>query len=170
MARKPTVVNRIGSVATHGDQRPHTIVLHSTEGGGTGENVAAFWHRQGDGLGAHFHVGRNGRIVQFASSDKVCWAVYGHNTGYIDIEIEGYAAWSRARWLAGPRQYLALARLIAFLTARWGIRLAFDKAHGVCRHLDFRDVPASMYHHDPGPGFPTMALIQAAKTQRRLGW
>ncbi len=53
------------------------IVMHDTEGGGTGENVVNYWLSDGRFVSAHFVVGKDGSIVQCVPLDKI-----GHHAGF----------------------------------------------------------------------------------------
>ncbi len=58
------------------------IVMHDTEGGGTGENVVDYWLSAGKFVAAHFVVNKDGSIVQCVPMDQIAHhAGYG-NTGH----------------------------------------------------------------------------------------
>lgn len=169
-APKPPIAMRY-EVATHGPQVPRRIVLHDTEShdhAGLGDivGIAAYWHRQGDGLGSHFIIDAEGHIGQGAPSTLTTWAVAGHNSGSIHIELIGFARFTPAGWLRRRRQLLALERLLAYLCDRWQIPARSSTEHGIARHADFHDVPAGMYHSDPGRGFPFRRVLR--RVRRRL--
>lgn len=154
---------------THGPQHPVRIVIHDTEcpdAPGTSEitGVANYWTRQRQGLGAHYIIDGAGNIGQGAHPTRIAWAVAGHNTGSIHIELIGYAAWSRLRWLKRGRQLRALARLIAYLADEYHIVARHNPVHGVCMHRDFHGTGAD--HTDPGAGFPFPLVARLAR--RRL--
>ena len=62
------------------------IVLHDTEGGGDGWGVVSGWDSSGQGVAAHFVVGKDGSIVQCVSLDKIAhhagFGDAGHNAQY----------------------------------------------------------------------------------------
>lgn len=161
-------------VATHGPQSPHTIVIHDTESHDAAgirdiEGIAHFWQMQGQGLGSHFIIDGDGNIGQGASGNNVCYAVAQHNTGYIHIELVGFAKFAPKTWILRRKQQAALKRLLAYLCCEYGIAARGGRG-GIMRHMDFHDVPTGMYHSDPGKGFPfkravlgTRALIEAAR-------
>ncbi len=168
LAPRPHVLSRFGSVATHGDQLPAAIVVHSTESNdapGTSDmtGVATFWKRQGEGLGAHFLIDSSGTIMQCAWGTQKTYAVSQHNTGKIHIELIGHAWWDLRKWKGRKRQLESLAKLLAYESDRWGIPLHRSTTHGVAEHADFHDVPAGMYHSDPGHGFPMNDVIVRAR-------
>lgn len=169
--RKPPIAVKY-QVATHGPQQPLRIVLHDTEShdhAGLGDitGISAFWQRQGQGLGSHFIIDAEGHIGQGCTSNHITWAVAGHNTGSIHIELIGFAKFSMAGWLRRRKQLGALVALLAYLCDRWNIPARASTERGIARHADFHDVPAGMYHSDPGKGFPFRRVLR--RVRRRLG-
>ena len=55
------------------------IVMHDTEGGGEPESVVDYWDSNGNLVGAHFVVGKDGHIVQCIPLDTIT-----HHAGYGD--------------------------------------------------------------------------------------
>lgn len=162
--RKPRIHKRY-KVATHGKQQPKRIVLHCWQSVGTIEGIAAFWERQGLGYGSQFMFELDGRTGQGASGDEVCWHVYMNNTGSIGYEMEGYAQWTVEQWMAHPRMLEAVARMLAWHSKYWGIRLRRSTRKGVCLHADFHGG-----HWDPGPQFPIGHVLRMARRYKKLGW
>lgn len=169
--RKPPIAVRY-QVATHGHHKPLRIVLHDTEShdhAGIGDivGIAEYWHRQGQGLGAHFIIDGDGNIGQGCGRTNVTWAVAGHNTGSIHIELIGFARFTLAGWLKRRKQLDALVDLLAYLCDRANIPARHSIDRGVARHADFHNVPPGMYHSDPGKGFPFRRVLR--RVRRKLG-
>ena len=61
------------------------IVLHDTEGEGTPAGVVGGWEYNGNGVAAHFVVGKDGSIVQCVPLDQIA-----HHAGYGDIGNNNY--------------------------------------------------------------------------------
>lgn len=165
--RKPHIAVRY-QVATHGRQTPHRIVLHDTEShdhAGIGDitGIATYWQRQGQGLGSHFIIDGDGNIGQGCSRTNITWAVAGHNTGSIHIELIGFARFTLAGWLRRRKQLDALVDLLAYLCDRAHIPAKHSTALGIARHADFHDVPVGMYHSDPGQGFPLRRVLRRVR-------
>lgn len=55
------------------------IMLHDTEGEGSPESVVSYWDGAGNGVAAHFVIGKDGHIVQCVPLDKIA-----HHAGYGD--------------------------------------------------------------------------------------
>lgn len=70
------------------DQR--YIVIHDTEGGGEPEDVVDWWDGNGNLVGSHFVIGRDGRIVQAVELDRIAhhagFGDTGHNALYGTVD------------------------------------------------------------------------------------
>lgn len=159
------------NVATHGVQFPVRGVVHTTEGSdanGTKDitGVAAFWKRQGLGLGAHVLIDKAGNSGLGADPDEITWAVAGRNTGSVHIELIGYARFKRFQWLRRRKQLDKLARWMAWLSLEYGIKLKRDANFGWSGH---RDQP-NANHTDPGPYFPWPKVLKLARKYHKDGW
>lgn len=150
-------------VATHGDQHPERFVIHCWQSTGTIEGVAAFWERQGRGLGSQYMMETNGRLGQGAEASQLCYHVENHNTGSIGLELEGFADWSKARWLLHQRMLHRAAKLIAHECTKHSIPLKHSTIRGVCMHRDFHGS-----HTDPGANFPFYYVLRLAQGYAKL--
>lgn len=127
------------------------VVIHTIEG--TDEGAKAwFLDRHAKGLGAHVLIGRElGHAIQICDLDAICYHAAGANSEWIGFEHEGFASYSKARWLL--RSNRRLLRMSANRVA-WVCYHAKvgEPKHGVNvkGHSDF---PAGG-HHDPGHGWP----------------
>lgn len=170
MSKPPRpVIATTYTCTTHGNHVPVRIVIHDTECGDLGgvaeiKGIAEYWQRQGAGLGAHFIIDGDGNIGQGAHPRQITWAVQGHNTGSVHIELVGYARWSKLRWLKRSKQIKQTVRLVAYLSGRYDIPLVHHTGKGLCMHRDFHGT-----HTDPGAGFPfPLVLRWAQKRVRRF--
>ena len=126
----------------------HQVVIHVTEGGFWG-SVSWLRNRRSGGS-SHFVVARDGEIVQLVNLSDVAWHAGNSRTNWhsIGIEHEGYTK----RGSFTEAQYEASARLLAYLTARFGIPL--DRRH-VIGHNEVPDPDGTGrggfdHHTDPG--------------------
>lgn len=89
----------------HGEKEDFKyIVLHSTESGTHGEGsgseeakrVISSVNNRGDGVSAHFYVGRDGQVFQHVSENLIAWHAGGHEEGsgvdYSDVPNENMNA------------------------------------------------------------------------------
>lgn len=61
------------------------IVLHDTEGGGIPEGVISYWESSGNGVAAHFVIGKDGHVVQCVPLDQIA-----HHAGFGDTGHNEY--------------------------------------------------------------------------------
>src|SRR6478735_4352755 len=154
---------------------PVRIVLHDTESHDA-EGIAdiaavfAFWRRQGLGYGAHFVVDGDGNIGQGGYAHQMLYHVGGMNTGSVGIEQIGFASFTRTMWSRRRRkQFMAVARLLAYLSDRHDIPLVVATGSGVCTHamVSALGLPGSSGHYDPGKNYPLYAVVLTARAIKR---
>lgn len=167
--RKPHIhVDRRKQGNTHGTHKPIGVVLHSTECGdraGTSDivGVLKFLERTPDQLGVHFVVDAEGLLGQGGAMRRVMYHCAGHNTGYIGIEMIGFARFSVKTWYRRRKQLKKVAVLLAYLSIKFGIPLLHNTKSGVCLH---RDIPQGG-HWDPGYNFPLKRVLKWARAEKR---
>lgn len=152
------------TVATHGQQTPKRIIIHTTESSGSPEDVVAGW--RSNGLGAQFVIGSDGRVLQTANPSQLTYHAGGMNVGSIGIEIVGAAKYTRKQWMQRPAQLRAIAQTIAALSDAYGIPITYSE-NGVWTHNDVSKThSASEGHWDPGPGFPMDYVLRLANSMK----
>ena len=146
---------------------PTLIVVHSTEGinasGAAGEFTAP--HAGGS---THLVVGEDGNY-RFLADDVIPCGAPGANDQGLHIELAGFAAWTRAQWLARAKTLDCAAAFLAAWSDQYGIPLRFVDAAGLLRgergvttHAEVSKVWRLSDHWDPGPGFPMDVLLSKA--------
>lgn len=153
----------------HGTQVPQRIVLHATDGTGSGPGVASGWlsARNKDGspqlYGSQVIINQDGTITRVVPDDQVAWSTGGNNTGTLAIEIVGKASQSRNDWMGNPRQLRAVAAQIGQWTKQYGIPFTFSTDKGISTHaMNSRLYSASEGHSDPGVSFPLSYVLHLA--------
>lgn len=143
--------------------------LHDTEG--AYESAIAWMQSQQNGSyhGIRALAGQGARLV---ADTRQAWAAMsaGNRIG-LHFCLEGYAAWTRAQWLAkGADGLEGLAHDLADAHTAHGIPLtrltaAQVKAgvRGVCTHADISAAFRQSDHTDPGTGFPVDLVIARAR-------
>jgi hypothetical protein len=149
------------------------IVIHDTEGG-TAMGVAR-WGANQRNASWHCTVDDN-EVVRSLEDGVVAWAAPGANTDGLQLEICGYAKWSKLQWF---RRQATLKRS-AWQVARWCVKYGIpprwlsdkqlrDKvSEGLITHAQCSKVFGGSSHWDPGPGFPKGYFIWLVK--RRVKW
>lgn len=105
----------------------------------------------------------------FVSYDLMAWTLRNANPYSENIEQCGWAAWTRAEWLARPLLLDATARWLADRSRARGIplrRLTDDEIRrrvpGVLGHGDYSRATGDGTHSDPGPNYPWDVVLAAA--------
>lgn len=168
--RRP-LVQYFGQIDKHGKQIPTVGVWHDTESydrlGITDlQGIVNYWRTQGNGLGAHLIIDKDGNSALNAPFDQVTWAVANNNTGKIHVELVGFARFVPPIWWTRISQLNKLAKWMAFLNKQYGIPLEFSTTAGWAGHRDF---PAQS-HTDPGRFFPKKYVLRRAQQFRDNGW
>lgn len=147
-------------------QRPHTVVIHSTEGS-TAEGAAAYLKHRTDGS-AHIVVDNNNSF-KLQSARKTTCGAGGFNTNVYHIEQAGFASWSRDRWvrniLTVRRAAYDAARVCVKynIPIRWLAPNEVGKRDGITSHLNVQLAGYPTTHTDPGKHYPRrtfMALVR----------
>ena len=150
--------------------RTTCIVVHDMESDNLPGVENFFRNSSPDAVGAHLGIDgtvRTPKVVQWADLDQVVFHAIGANRQSVGIELCGFAAQSRAKWILRRGQRIALAETLARLCHYYGLGLP---THGtnVLGHGDVSkkfNVPGG--HTDPGPGFPWDAVIKLARKRYR---
>jgi hypothetical protein len=145
------------------------VVVHTAEGARTVESLGAWFQKATTQASSHAGIDDN-RIETFVDYRRAAWTVRSGNTISDNVELCGFAAWSRNEWLNNHPTMLRL-------TAQWirerclarGIpirkltpaEVAAGKA-GVIGHVDWTQGMKDGSHTDPGPGFPWDHVIALA--------
>lgn len=174
--RRPRVdVDARGRVAVHGGRQvPMFGVWHDTESHDAAglrdlEAIVNYWVSQGDGLGAHIIIDKDGNSAYCAKPTQTTWAVAHHNTNGVHIELVGFAKFAPNAWFLRLKQLNKLARWMAWLNLEYGIPLHEGVNLGWAGHADHSKVYGGS-HWDPGTGFPRKWVLRRAKQYREKGW
>jgi hypothetical protein len=148
------------------------IVLHTTEGAQTIEDLAAWFANPAAKVSSHVGADnrRQGTIAEYVRRDRAAWAQGKYNSDATCIEMctpKGAAnGWSRSHWLNTQGWMLDnTAAWIAEEAKFYGIPIvklsagqAQGSGRGLCGHVDIQPADRT----DPGPGFPWDYVISKA--------
>lgn len=148
------------------------IAVHTAEGATTAANLKAYFDRASTQASSHAIADDNVLWEALVPYDRASWTLRNGNPKSDNLEITGFAKWSRAEWL----QHMGMLRN----TAQWirnrcrarGIPMVklspadvrAGKA-GVIGHVDYTNGTGDGTHWDPGPNFPWDLVMQMANGQ-----
>lgn len=164
---KPTFteVARMGYARSpRGGRKPRYFLLHTQEGDGTAESLAAYLNNTANGASYHYTVDNTVTVVDVVDTDYAAWSVGDANGYTINLCFAGSrAGWSRAQWLERMGRAIDVAAYLCAqdckkygITPTWlgsGGKYA-PAASGVSDHHYVTKVIGWGTHTDVGPGFP----------------
>jgi hypothetical protein len=155
------------------------VVIHTAEGARTAADLGSYFYQ--DNTQASSHAGSDDREIRnYVPYDRAAWTVRSANPISDNLEICGFARWTRAQWLStgtvdgctNPRARLELAAkwarercLARGIPRRWltPAQVAAGES-GIIGHVDWTVGMKDGTHTDPGSGFPKdvfMAIVAA---------
>jgi hypothetical protein len=145
------------------------LAVHTTEGGGTAQALrdAVWW------TGSSHAIADEHSLLTPAEGmvpyDRAAWTLRSGNYWSENIELVGYADWTRAEWLVRGELLEHCAQWLAARSTARGIPLVKISATeyrnggwGVIGHVDHTVGYDDGTHYDPGPNFPYDVVIPRA--------
>lgn len=141
------------------------VAIHTTEGIMDARDLGFYWQRINT---ASSHAGcDNVKTVTYVDPQYASWTLLNGNRRSVNMEICGWARWTRDEWLGPQRGRLVQAANWAReMCDRFGIPKRHIGAEGVARgeagiigHVDYTNGAHDGTHWDPGPGFPWDVFI-----------
>lgn len=145
------------------------VTVHTAEGIRTASDLKAFFEHSTNSS-AHAVADDSTLLDNLVPYDRAAWTLRNGNSRSDNLELCGFAAWSRDEWITNHQGMLnnAAAWVRARCLAR-GIPIvhigpADVKAGraGVIGHVDYTNGTGDGTHWDPGPGFPWDIVIARA--------
>jgi hypothetical protein len=158
--------------SSRGGSGVRLIVLHTAEGARTIESLGNFFKNSANSVSSHTGAdNQKGKIGEYVTRGNKAWTAANYNPVAVQLELCGFAAWSRDTWMNQNHNMLSnCAEWIKEEAAKFGIpitRLNSSQAQGtgrgVCQHVDLGSGGGN--HHDCGTGFPMDYVINLAKGQ-----
>lgn len=159
--------------SSRGGSRVRLIVLHTAEGARTYQDLGNFFKNPSSGVSSHTGADNTTNTVgEYVSSGNKAWTAANANPVAVQLELCGFASWSRDTWMNSNRNMLNnCAAWIAEESKRFGIpmtKLTASQAQGtgtgICQHRDLGSWGGN--HSDCGNGFPIDDVIAWAKGQQ----
>lgn len=151
--------------SSRGAARVIWVAIHTTEGIMDANDLGYYWQRITNGSS---HAGcDNSKTVTYVDTGYASWTLLNGNSRSVNMEICGWASWTRDQWLGPQRGRLVQAANWARqMCDRFGIPKRHIGAAGVARgeagiigHIDYTNGAKDGNHWDPGPGFPWDVFI-----------
>lgn len=145
-------------------------VIHTAEGARTVDSLAAWFNRAGSNASAHALADDDRVMDNFVPYSLAAWTLRGGNTRSDNLELCGFADWTRAEWLnhmgmlrhaAGWIRTRCLSRGIPMV--KIGPADVAAGRPGVIGHVDYTNGTGDGTHWDPGPNFPWDLVMQMAR-------
>jgi hypothetical protein len=146
------------------------ICVHTAEGIRDADDLKAFFDRSTNSS-SHAVADDTELIENCVPYDRAAWTLRNGNEESDNLELCGFASWSRAEWLNNHQGMLNQAAL--WIRRRCNARgvpivklSAADvraRKAGVIGHVDYTNGTGDGTHWDPGPGFPWDVVIARAK-------
>lgn len=145
------------------------VVLHTAEGSRTVESLGGWFQRPATRASSHAGIDDQ-RTELYVPYDRAAWTLRTGNSISDNVELCGFAKWTREQWLGQHARMLELCA--AWIRERCQARripirklspeqVAAGQA-GVCGHYDWTVGMLDGSHTDPGPGFPWDHVIALA--------
>lgn len=153
-------------------------VIHTTEGILDAKALGSFFQPASRQVSSHAGADRN-RVVSYVDDQYAAWTLRNGNQKSINIEIGGFANWSREKWLG--EEYGRLVQAAKWVREKCD-KFGIPKKHigiagvqanspGIITHDDYSKATKDGTHWDPGPGFPMdvfIALVNNGKEDDEL--
>lgn len=149
------------SYSSRGGSPVTNFLLHTQEGNGTAQSLAAYLNNPANGVSYHYTIDNTVTVVDVVNTDYASWSVLSANPFTINLCFAGSrASWSRDQWLANMGNAIDVAAYLAVQDCR---KYQFDTtviappywyAQGISDHRYVTDELGIGDHTDVGPGFP----------------
>ena len=152
------------SCQSRNGQKPRLFLLHTQEGAGTAQSLAAYLNNPNNGASYHYTVSDDGVVCDVVDTDLASWSVGDANAYSINLCFAGSrASWTRQQWLDQMGRAIDIAAYLAVadckkygIPAKWlGSGGRYTPANaGISDHQYVTSVIGWGSHTDCGPGFP----------------
>jgi len=155
--------------SSRGGKKVRLLIVHTAEGARTVESLGAWFASPSRQVSSHAGID-DVRIETYVPYDQAAWTCRAANSISDNVELCGFAAWTREQWLGEHANMLVLlAQWLRERAAARGIPLrkltpaqVAAGASGVCAHVDWTIGMKDGSHTDCGTGFPWDHVMELA--------
>jgi hypothetical protein len=150
------------------------IVIHTAEGARDVDDLQAFFERS---TNSSSHAGADDEKLEegWVPYELAAWTLRSGNRFSDNLELCGFADWTRAEWLQHMGMLTHAGRWIRSRCLARGIPIVkigpsdvdFDRP-GVIGHHDYTLGTGDGTHWDPGPGFPWDVVMAIARGEQDM--
>lgn len=144
-------------------------VIHTAEGALDEVSLGKYFASTSQDVSSHWGIGQQGGIALYVPEKWAAWTARSANSFAVQVELCGFAKWTRAQWLAKPKMLDSCARLMAEWHQDYGFALRHgtvaELRQGVKAFYDHDDCSKAFdgTHWDVGNGFPWDIVLAKAK-------
>src|SRR5690348_2610725 len=143
------------------------LVIHTAEGATDEVSLGRYFAGTTKGS-SNAGIGQDGGYATYVNYADTSWCAPPLNQEGEHLEICGFAAWSRDKWLSEKSLLESVARWIAWRCTVRRIPIRYIASprvgtSGVTGHIDVNNVYHQSNHTDPGKNFPWDVVIARAQ-------
>lgn len=150
-----------------GGARVTNFLLHTQEGDGTAESLAAYLDNPDSQVSYHYTVDNGGVVCDVVDTDDCSWSVLDANPISINLCFAGSrSSWSRGQWLDQMGRAIEIAAWLAVQDcAKYAIPATviappYRRGAGISDHRYVTECLGIGTHTDVGDGFPWDVFTQ----------
>jgi hypothetical protein len=149
--------------------------IHTAEGGSSAKALGEYFQTTTREVSSHCGIGQDGGYAEYVRYFNTAWTMPPINDDTDNVELLGFAAWSRADWLRHPKMLETFAHWLAWRSEVRNIPLhvltaAEAKAGkpGLLMHRIANDAWHASDHVDPGRNLPWDIVLARANALREV--
>jgi hypothetical protein len=156
--------------SSRGGSNVRLIVLHTTEGARTIEELGNYFGSSSSQVSSHVGIDdKAGVIGEYVKRANKAWTAANANPVSVQAELCAFADWSSSEWQSHPNMLENCARWIFEEAEYFGVPItkltasqAQGTARGVCQHVDLGSWGGG--HYDCGTSFPMDQVLDMARS------